>query len=665
MAVPSQFVAGNDPKVAPFAAPNGPDPLSQIGRVAEQAGGELYGQHARHEALAREQAQMAQWSDFSIRFAQRQVEMATKVAELRANPAAGGAGHTQAIGETWQGGLDQLLAGVDDQQTRTRAIEQLSRYGAELNTDAYSWETGQRLAKMATDGQQAFRLYANQSAQETDPAKVWANFERASEFVDGLPIGKDGRTALRRAGGGEILQASIAAFARRGDTAGATALLNDARSDAILDPDTREALARSIDAEGEKAARVAQHQRSLAMQGVREQLSTVRARISNGEDVSEAELSLAERLSVQLGDTSGAVGFHADRVRTAVNVQSQPWTSIQYTTEIQRLTALGASRTGEQDITLKHLQAIAPGRITTLRNDPGQWAALNGAPPPPLNLHDSASIAARQQWQRKVSAVTRQPTPFLQPQEVASYQQRYADGPKGQMLIADELAAMGSAGVEAARQIAPNDAMFQSLIRLHPGDRRANQNGAAARTANRTLIDGDGVEQPGRAAREWWDRHIAPALRLLPADEVSAKFEIMRNLYADTARSDGTQDLDDRRLGSFAHRALRGSREGNGTFHGGIGTWHGTPVLLPERLSQRQFESAITSMTWSESWANAPVYRGNQPIPASVVKTMLPVARPDGSYEFHDPRDPRVVLTRRDGSLWTITIDDHGRIRPR
>lgn len=587
-------------------------------------------------------------------FADFRLAASDAVKDMRGNAAAGAAGHTDGV-KTWLASQGQaLLAGVADPKVRRQVDQQLSEFNVGLLDKEDSWERGQRVAKLGTDEQAAGQAGAARiaTAPNLGDAQQIIGQERNASYarIDAYEgLNADQKAAMRREADQTISRATLG-LVLRSDPSVARGMLdkggfNDLPADEI------ERAYSAVGVEERRRQAIADHQAAMAKAAAREQLSTFDARIGSGEDISDAEFKQAEQIAQSIGDDSGTVRIHAARIKSGVNRQTQAWTPQQYQTEIQRLRGKGEKRSADEDIYLKQLETIAPGRTSEFRRDPGSWAALNGNPPPPLVVGDAGSYAQRRQWQATVSQSTGLPTPFLQPQEVENFQALLAESPKSRVDVANQLASFGGmTAVQAARQVAPSDPMLARLVTLRPGDRAAVSNGAEARRAHPQLIDG----KAGRDAQILFQQRVGPAAALMGQGDVAAAFDIARNLYADYAAKNGVQEFEPDRWNAFIHRALGGTKDGQGQYHGGVGTWNGANVLLPPRLSQSQFETVLSRMTWKGDQPNAPAWRGGTAMTPADVRKFTPMQRPDGRYEFHGPGG--TVLQTRDGRTWSLDI---------
>lgn len=587
-------------------------------------------------------------------FADYRLAASGAIKDMRTGAQPGAVGHREAVQSYLAKQGQTLLDGVTDPQVRRGLDDQMASFNAGLIDSEDTWERTQRVAKFGNDEKEAaqtgFARIATAGslaeAQQVIGQEREAGHARI-EAYDGLNA--DQKTALLREFDQGLARATLAMVVRTDPGVAKGMLAKGGFSN--LPTEEIEQAYRAVGVEERRQQAIADHQAALQKAATREQLATFDARVSSGEDIPDRDFTAAERMARSIGDDSGVVRIHTARIKSGVNRQTQGWTPQQYQTEIQRLRGKRDKRTPDEDIYLNQLEAIAPGRTSEFRRDPGSWAALNGNPPPALVQGDAASYARRREWQVAVSRTTGLPTPFLQPQEVETYRALMAESPRARIDVANQLATFGGmTAVQAARQVAPDDPMLARLVVLRPGDRASVSNGAEARKARPQLIDG----KAGKDAQDLFLKRVGPATMLMGQGDVSAAFDIARNMYADFAAKNGIQEFEPERWNSFIHRALGGTRDQQGGWHGGIGAWGGTNVLLPPKLSQNQFDAVMARMTWKPDHENAPAWRNGAPMTPADVRKFTPVARPDGRYEFHGPGGS--VLRTKSGATWSLDI---------
>lgn len=655
---------GYDSRVAPAAATPMPmaSPESLGAGVADAAGRfgtTLHQTQLRAFKIERELKADQETAAVNADMAKRQLAMQQAITDMRANAGPGAAGHADAVRKLIEQQRAGLGEGVTEDRVRQGALSRFDDYAASVTAREYEFEVGKAVGKRTTDiGDtiDANSTLARTSADPGDYPKILKQTIDGIRAQTGIP--DDVREKLLTAAERGVTSGFMTGLIDRGEAAKVIGFLDSGAFKDMLDPADHERLRSAAEAEVRRADAQARAQANLGAAAAREAAATVQARLDAGEDVPDREIAQASQGLLALGDTSGGYKLDVARRKSGINRETEGWLPQQYEGELSRLRALGPKRSPEDDVRLKHLETIAPGRIAEFNRDPGIYAERNGLPRPALVQGDPASYAQRLRWRDQVTGATGRRPPVLSAAEAANLSPLATGSPKERLQLINQLAPLGPRGaVDAIRQVAPNDALLPRLALLRPGDRVATIDGQAARKANPALIDG----KAGTQARSLFLQRIGPALSLMPQGEVGAIFDIANNLYADHAVKSGKQAWDGgTQYSTFVHRALGGTRvPGTNTYQGGIGAWGGKPVLLPQTMTQARFDQVLTYANWPADHPNAPVFANGTPMKTADVRTYLPVARPDGRYEFHGP-DGR-VLTARNGGIWTLDIERLGR----
>lgn len=558
-----------------------------------------------------------------------------------------------------------VLAGVTDHRVQRTLSAQLDAINGNAEVADHGYVIGRRAAKLVTD---------ENAAQDSSYALI----RGSASLADAQPIVKqvtdaahariEGYTGISADQKDKMLRTATAgtqmAVAQLGidtDPAKVRALADAGGFDA-LSPSQLETVYRGIDVAERQRAAAAAHQDALDKAAAREKVSLVNARLEAGEDVPDAELTQTAALAGSIGDDSGAYKLQVAQRRADINRATQGWLPQQYDARIADLRAKGDKRSAGEDIELDQLQKVAPQRSAELRHDPSAWAALNGRPAPALDFSDPATIGARRQWAASVSKATGLPTPLLTANEAQDLATQAEESPRARLDVIDQVAAIGAIdrrqAVNTMRQVLPSDDLAAHLVLLNQGNRAAAINGAEARKADRSLIDDMKAGGSGAAANDSYQANIAPALRLMRGGEAKATYDIAGNMYADWAVKNGVHTFNENQFDTFLQVALGARRDATGAFHGGVGYWRDQPVLLPGDVSADQLSAHLNRMSWSDKWQGAPAFSNGTVMTPAQVRQYVPVARPDGRYEFHGPGD--LVLHDRKGAVWSVAIDAKG-----
>lgn len=518
-----------------------------------------------------------------------------------------------------------------------------------------------RISARVAVGTEAADAYAKIALNAPDDETRVKALAGAGGIYDGLladgSIDADTAQKLKRQFYSKFGDDSVRDATTRGDTEEAKRRLGILEP--IMSADSVLTSRSDIQTEERRQQALAASKAALAKAAAEKSIAETNAKLSAGVDVPDAELAQQQALAQSIGDPAKVVDLQAARVKSSVNRETQGWTPSQFAANIATLRAKGEKRSDMEDMRLKQLETISDTRTAEFNKDPYAWGALNGFAARPLNFSDPGSIAARQHLQTTLEGPAGQPIPFLKPDEVDHYRAIAEASPKGRFSVVNTMAAIPDphTAQQAIRQILPGDALAARLVVLNPSVRAGVVSGAEVRKADKTIIDGKGPNDPGTAAFTKYQHDVEPALALLRPEDAEATYQIAGNLYANWAHQNGVHDFSPDQFGSYLHMALGARRDATGVFHGGVGYWNDKPVLLPSSQSQRQFETTLSRMNFSEE--HAPHYANGTVMPKAAILKLTPVQRPDGFYEFHG--DNGQIATGSDGSVWRLDIDKLGK----
>lgn len=629
----------------PMQDPGG-DAFAAIGEGMTRLGGELHRQDVQRYRLARQQRADSEAADFAVRFAESRAKFDAFQQQLQTDAAPGAEGYTEALRTAWQAEESVLLRGFTEASNLDRARAQLAQFGAQLESGAARWQEGQRIGKLVADQGRLSEIGANRARRAPDAYAEELTAGR--EAIAALGVPEDVREKLLRQHD-QLVTVGFLNGLNDTNPQIAVAMLDAGQFDDVLSPQQIEQARNGAMVEVRRAEAAAAHQAGLEKAALREEVQSAKSLIGAGADVPDAHLAALQQRLTAFGDTGAATEMGVLRVQNGIRRETEPWTPAQFDSEISRL--LGkADRSDAESVRLRTLQTLRPAAVATYRNNPGEWAAKNGMPPPPMAFNDAASIAGRLRWARAVETHTGRPVPPLLPAEAAALREQAASSPRGRVDVADQIAALGGfATLQAARQIAPNDPMLGRLAQLaDPMLRRAAAKGGEIRASRRDVIDGVN----GNDARIQFDEALGGAGALISPADLGAVFEVARNLYA--ARAEGTR-FDDDLFDQALHEALGGTVGANGERLGGLGSHGRVPVLLPDGMSDGTFDRALARFASARMPASArPVWADGSPMTGADVVKFTPVRRPDGRYEFQDGKGARITV--KDGRTWTLDI---------
>jgi hypothetical protein len=622
-----------------------------VGEAMGQLGDTIHRGQIQNFQIEKRQEADQQLADFSAKFAEARLAADKASIDARNTAQPGAAGHAKAMDDWWSGQAEQLTQGITNSHVLRAAKQQIVEFGARFAGSEYQYEAGARVGKLVTDTQSASDLAANRARLAHDPKSFAEELTLGRQSIDALQgVPADVKEKLVRHHDETVTVGYLNGLNDTNPKA-AIALLDAGAFNDILTPQQVEQARGGATVEVRRLDAAAAHQQALQTAALRDQVQTAETRISAGVQVPDGQLAGLQAQLQAIGDQGGATKIGVLRVKGGVIREADVWRPEQFDSEINRLAGL-KSRSPEQDIRLKALRDMRGSAVATFNNNPGEWAAKNGMPPPVLNLSDPAAIAARSSWQRAVGAEAGRPVPFFTGAEASALRAQATASPKGRLDVANQISAIGGYGVlQAARQIAPNDPMLGRLALLPPESRVAATNGIEARKARPDLVDG----AAGKMARDAFLSRVGVAASLLSQSDLNAAFEASRNLYADWAGRHGAQDYDDKDYAQFVHQALGGTRGPNGEKLGGLGSWNRQSVLLPPTMTDDRFNRTLARLQYRPDTPNAPVWHDGQAMTPDQLRRYVPVQRPDGLYEFHGPND--TVVTVKGGRTWTLNIE--------
>ena len=649
-----QVAPGNTAGI-PLAQPQ--DFGAGVGQGIGQLGGALeQGKKIDRQLRADEQATTAASNLARVRLA-----LDEQRNTARANAAPLAAGHAQAMADSFDAATQDITAGITDTRVRRSIEAQIQEQRASFVGNEDAWQAATAAKESVGNIRETGNRWSAFVRTSADPDA----YVTATKAIDGLIDSQQGIGEYREPVRRELhAQLAMAAGQRLQDTnpKALVVALDSGHFNDVLDGQQIDRLRDGAQVEIRRNDAILQHQIALQKAATNEAIATAKAQQAAGIVVPDAVLDQLAQAARANGDTSNATELSALRIRNGVNRETQGWVPQQYDADMARLRALGPKASPDDQVRLHALETIAPGRKQQFEHDPGQWAAINGTPPPPLDFADPATWAARRQWQKTVSKAAGQPVPFLQPAEVNQQKAIFASGDKGRLQVIDTIAPLGGRdALQAMRQIAPDDAVAQRLVGLPMIYRASAASGAAARQADRSLIDDMKPDGSGRLALQKYNTDVAPALARFAPQDANAAREIGGNLYADWARAHGVHTFNPSQYGTFLQVAVGGVPDGQGVFHGGIGSWNNVPVKLPAEQSQAQFEKVLSSLKWSDDpKVPRPVYSDHKTtITPQVLRSYVPVARSDGFYEFHGPGG--IVVASNTGGIFKLDLGYLGR----
>lgn len=629
--------------IAPVATPlRNPqeEVASAIGGGLERLGDTMHQAEIRAFSIERKLNADREAADVANRFATFRLQVDQQAVDARNSAPPGGAGHVDAVSQAFDKAAEGLTSGITEQETANRIRNQLAEYRAQVVAREYGWSQGAATEKLVTDTQLSSETAANRvrtaaGTSTTDGRlQIWADeLKFGDDTISALPVPADVREKLRRAHD-QLVTLGLLNGLNDTDPNAAHKLIDKGLFDTILTPEQRDRAREGAMVEVRRGEAQLAHQQALERHAFNDQVQSVETLLNSGVEVPATQIAQLARQAQQYGDQSTATRLAILGAKRDLRRQTEPWTPQQIDGAIAEL-AGKPKRSASEDIRLTALRELRPSIVDRYTNRPGEWAAVNGMAPPPINFADPATIAARRSWANTVAQRTGRPVGVLIPSEVNDLRERLtAGGAQARVQVADALAGFGGRqSYQAAQQVAPDDPVLARMAMLPDhGTRVQVQRGAEIRKARPDLIDG----QNGKLAREHFDAAIGRAAHLFGGADRGAILETARNLYA--AQVDDT-DFAGPSFDNALHAALGGSWR-NGRAVGGIGSYGRTPVMLPPSMSDQEFDAAMAKLNSAKAFAtqNRPIWGNGQPMTGAELARFHPVLRPDGYYQFENDR---------------------------
>lgn len=614
--MPQEIGYRSQAEVAPARLPSASPAAfgAAVGAGIEQVGDALHhAEQVRRDARANDEQVRV-----SVALEQLKADTETFEAGMRdgTNPASvpGGFGLHDVTQQFWKERADQLLGGVTDRRVRDSLSVRIAGYAGDLaqrTRVAEAVANGRYFKQGAEDYSNALTNRVSRVQGRAERGQAMADgLHDIDEYIGGLSIADETlRDQLRREMTDQF-KGSIAMSWADDDPNGVRELVDSPLYEGV-DPQVNERI-RARATVAENRIRLVEERKQREQQAVeREAETTYLGDIDRGLVVDpQSGLDMATRAEAR-GDTNRGRQLRDAAFRAKVNnawVESDADPGMM-TNRIAQIEAVKDWRKNP-GLVAEHAQ------LDKLRDK------LRNAEPemPVLNLSDPAAIQAQVQrmnmWGR-----THNGQRFIfnkdQAQELA---QRAQSGPAGRMEVAEALSRLpGDAAMVGLWQVARNDSAMRAAIDL-PGRLRAEVfKGEELAKSNPTLVKAHDLNA-------YWGEQVQRAMNGLPEQWQGAMKTAVSAVYASRAAAKGLTDFDE---GLFKD-TLREVMSPNGG--GGIGVHKGVPVVLPDRMSQRELD---------QRWANLPempVYEHGGRISSAALRSRyhLRATERDGGYYLVD-----------------------------
>ncbi|GGD73862.1 hypothetical protein [Croceicoccus mobilis] len=609
-----------------------------VGRGMAQLGDRLQG-------LQVEARQNSQWAEWQSRFGSAR-ENASGMARESRN---GGAdNHAERMGEAWEAGREALFDGITDPDVLRRAQAQFDDFGVRFRTGEADWETVHTAERATDDFRDARDIRFNRIRRLDSPEDYQAEVSYGLQGIDALHVPEQVKEGLRREeqeGAGENFL-----LGRVDDNPDVAIGLIDSGAYDFIDPGKLSQIRRSAEVELRSRANAAK----TAIEGEKSALRTaVRiAKEADSQGIDTGPLDELRQKAEALGMPDVALdldGMDANRDFARVYEGQAPLVRERRAAELEAKENPSLDEQRELKWLGDHKSAL-DGKF---ESDPVAFAAQNAPAslkPPALDMTSGDSWQARSEWAETASRAYGRPIPIMTNAEAKQLRANAGDaGGQAQVMeILDEIPD-AFARADAARQVLPDDQLFQRLSMLQPHVRGMVRAGYEAIKANPALMKPEDPDTEELLAQ--WDAGLRGALREFSPAEVESVRETGRALIAGQLTKHTLPSVDgigEDFLNNAVMAAMGGERR-NGVQYGGLGTWGEHRVAVPETMTPMQAAQALVADVRRSK--NPPVNPDGSP---ANIKRAYPVYQGAGRYYWIAPDGRR--LKARDGSLYVSQI---------
>lgn len=617
-----------------------------VAQQVGQMGDTVHAVQLRAYELDRQQQAQSQSADFFHKFAQVRQNQDQQQIELRSNPVGpGGVGHVDATRKLLDADAQSLFGGITEERVLREAREQWDAYSTGQIKAAADWAEGQRIGKSIVDTGQSISLSANRVNTSADPG-VWAQELQSSHgMVNAMQVPDDVKAKLARQVDTELASARID-YLNRNDPKASVALIDAGVYNAFLDPHELQSLRRAGDVEIRRQAAEGRQQIAFQKADLNQQYELMKGQAAAGQDIDTRAVGALRMKALALGDNVKAqeLQFLAGNqvyVRQYRVLAQNPAELQRHVTEL----AAKAHPSAEEQRELGWAREHAPGLVSRFAGDPVGYMQMfgpAGTQPPAIDLSKPDTLLARAQWRNNQARTSGQPDlPMLSDTEVSQVRQAMRKGDAGRISV---LSILGSLKEDdramVARQIAPDDKLFQHQAQLDPDLREMIQHGHEVQQGNAGFwpLSSFKDEQQRKSAAQLknFDAMLGFAMKGMAPVDLNAAKQTMRDYIAGKFASQGKANAhaitaDDLRV---ATAYALGGQIKDGRQYGGVAIWSGPQsfVVIPEKMTPGQFWNAIANdRAAQDRRGTGPVNLDGKPFD---LKLAQPVMIGDGQYRW-------------------------------
>lgn len=440
-------------------------------------------------------------------------------------------------------------------------------------------------------------------------------------------------------------------------------MTSDARDAVTTDARVQADHARAI---REHQATVQQHAEEVQRTEARARAESVQRMITDGVNVPPQMLSDAQS-DARTAKVPGLVeGLRQGGLKNNLTVRWANATPAQLTDRVNTLNAqitkAGGNVPADVMVERDHLQVLANSSESEIKTDGLSWGAKHlGVTLAPLNFADPHSPLARSAAAAQISRATHVPISPLTNNEAIEYGKIYSGDDSGaKVRLVKSFAMFGPDGAQrAGEQIAPNDLGFQNMLAL-----ATHQNQAVGLSRVKQVLAGNDVLKTAKAlinapdAETQFHALVGSALYFHP--QVSGGvLENAKSILAFDANSRGAHDWLTAKPRFFAAvNSALGAYTKDGQQYGGLHSFNGGTTILPENMSENDFEARIARSNAPQlkgAHNGIPVYGDGTSPSSNDIKKMQWLPGSGGNYRL-TPDGGATFLHRKGGGFYEIDV---------
>jgi hypothetical protein len=582
-------------------------------------------------------AAMPQWAEMQLRFADREQELRTELGEDYA-------GYREAVGKLIEEETGGLLASISNKRVRDRYAARITEFRTEMVIRADGIERG-KAVKAQTN---AFDRASNATTNRLGRGAPGVDLENAladlDDDLEALNVDAEAKAALRT----KFRENYVVSWLSGQPPNERKAYLDKGIFDGDVSPDAMDRLYRRTDVDIRALQVEMEERQRKEASDAKTEMDRVLKDLGDGAVLPADQIDALVDRAKTLGLDKQGYDLEIYGLQNDLNRQYPPGTSLRAIEQAVMQTDAAIAKAGDNvpanlARTRDHLGKMLAARRDAMREDPLAYAATAGYQFAPLDPGDASTYAARASAALKAAAATGGPVAGYTAVEVEEWKRKVAQ-PNGRPALVEDALRFGDQRVVRAviQQVAPNDPVLAHALILPSAIREAMFEGEAALRDKRASV-------AAADARQAW----SPLRGAFPpgsAQLQSAVYQSAIRIYARDAARRGLTEFDED-LFEKAVSAAAGGQVRNGVRYGGLGEYKGRTMLLPDGMSQRDFETRLYAFKPTKAFhANGQKISG-----AELRDNYWPLKVGPTTYRFVNARGEYAGTAKR-GEVYTLNI---------